>query len=47
MIQYLEPEMDIIYFQETDVITSSGGELKNNTYEDEDDSGSASDIWGW
>lgn len=47
MIQYLKPEMDIIYFQETDVITSSGGELENVTNEITGDSNSANEIWGW
>ena len=47
MIQYLEPEMEVMYFQETDVITSSGGELINSTNEIEKDSGSANKYWGW
>ena len=46
MIQYLEPEMEVIYFRETDVITSSG-ELINKTEEIPEDSNSANKIWGW
>ena len=46
VIQYLEPEMEVIYFRETDVITSSG-ELINKTEEIPEDSNSANKIWGW
>lgn len=46
MIQYLEPEMDVMYFKETDVITTSG-ELINQGNEIPGDSGNANDLWGW
>ena len=46
MIQYLEPKMDLYYFQKTDVITSSG-ELINETNEIPGDSGNANELWGW
>ena len=46
MIRYLEPEMDVIYFQETDVITSSG-ELIDQTNEITGDSDTANNLWGW
>lgn len=46
MIQYLEPEMDVIYFKETDVITSSSG-LINQGNEIPGDSGDANKLWGW
>lgn len=47
MIQYVKPEMDVMYFQETDVITTSGDQLTNQTDESKEDSGSAGDLWGW
>ncbi len=46
MIQYLEPEMDLIYLQETDVITSSD-ELIDQTNEIPIDSDTANNLWGW
>lgn len=46
MIQYLEPEMDLIYLQETDVITSSD-ELINQGNEISGDSNTANELWGW
>ena len=46
MIQYVKPEMDVMYFQETDVITSSG-DLIDQTNEIPNDSDTANNLLGW
>ena len=47
MSEYLKPEMEVIYFKENLVITTSGGGLIEGDVEIKDDSDSANKLWGW
>lgn len=47
MFQYLKPDLEIIYFEDRNVITSSATGLIEGDVEIKDDSNSANNLWGW